>query len=156
MLHEDLFEQTMFWEAIGCWVITILECVYKAIASRENHVRIQFKVYAWPDQQLLPLQPQVVPSPLPFQVKLPAFAHGMIAEIAIPGVRVASGDSILRKDRSCPRLKNTGEKQQNFTYHTFPSREDKPSESFAASRCRLDEEQCFSKCEAWKVLRDSS
>ena len=60
---------------------------------------------------------------MPLQVKLPAFANGMIAEIAIPGVGVASGDSILRKDRSCPRLKNTGEKQQKVTYHTFPSRD---------------------------------
>src|SRR6186997_200861 len=111
----------MLRESIGDWIFTVLNRVYEAIASRENHDRLQIKVYAWPDQQLLPLQPQVVPSPLPFQVKLPAFAHGMIAEITIPGVRVASGDSILRKDRSCPRLKNTGEKKQNFAYHTFPS-----------------------------------
>ena len=57
VLQQNLFEQTMLWETVGRWVITVPECVYKAITSRENNVRIQFKVHTWPEQQLLPLQP---------------------------------------------------------------------------------------------------
>lgn len=83
-------KQTMLGEAIRDWIVAVLKGVYKAIASRENHVRVQFKVHAWSEQQLLPLQPQVVPSPLALEVQLPSFADGMIAEIAVPSMLVGS------------------------------------------------------------------
>lgn len=116
LLQQDLLEQAMLWETIGCRVITVPEGVHKAIACCENDARIQFKVDAWPEQQLLPLQPQVVTAPLPLQVKLPAFANRMIAEVTVPSVLVGSGDSVLSKSRS-PWLKRNNQKQKNLAAH---------------------------------------
>src|SRR5512147_966255 len=119
----------MLRKPIGRRIVAVPKCVCEGVTCRESHVLVHYKIYPWSHEHLLPLEPQVMPSPLPFEVKLPAFAHGMIAEIAVPGVLVGRGDSVLRKNCRFPMLKNNNQKQKDLTEHgflrQFPSRRGK-------------------------------
>ena len=82
----------------------------ESISRGQRNVGMDGVVDGWTDEQLLPFGGNVMPAPLPFQVKAPfGIADGVIAKIVPPAVSIVSVHTELSEKR-----RYGTEKQENF------------------------------------------